>query len=65
MLSLPEELLLLALNEEKGTLSWVASSKLPYVLAGSLMMELILRKRLAFDGRRFREIDQGLLTYSS
>ncbi|MHB1405166.1 MAG: GOLPH3/VPS74 family protein [Desulfitobacteriaceae bacterium] len=58
VLSLPEELLLLALNEEKGTFSWVASSKLPYVLAGSLLMELILRKRLAVEPKRLEVLDR-------
>ncbi len=59
MLSLPEELLLLALNEEKGTFSWSVSSKLPYVLAGALLMELILRKRLVVEPKRLEVLDRA------
>ncbi len=39
-LNLAEELLLLALNEEKGTVVFAASTALPYGLAGALLIEL-------------------------
>ncbi len=41
-----QELLLLALHDEKGSVRWVATSRLPYCLAGALLMELSLMKRL-------------------
>jgi len=47
--SLAEELLLLALHEEKGTVLWVAHNRLSYCLAGALLMELILKNRLRLE----------------
>ena len=46
MLNLPEELMLLALNDEKGTVVTSASLALPYGLAGAILMELTLAERL-------------------
>jgi Golgi phosphoprotein 3 len=40
-LSLAEELLLLALNDEKGTILMAGATGLPYGLAGALLVELI------------------------
>jgi hypothetical protein len=44
--------LLLALNDEKGTVGWQASTPLPYALAGALLAELALRGRIELDGKR-------------
>lgn len=60
VLSLPEEILLLALNDEKGTFNWTVSYKLPYLLAGALIMELMLRKRLALEPKRLEVLDRTL-----
>lgn len=52
MLNLAEELLLLALNDEKGTVVTSASLALPYGLAGAILMELTLDGHLdERDGR--------------
>jgi len=48
-LTLPEELLLLALNERKGTTSLSAAPGLPYGLVGGCLMELALLGRVRLD----------------
>src|SRR5512137_980753 len=50
-LNLAEELLLLALNEEKGTIVAAASLALPYGLAGALLIELVLAGLARIDGK--------------
>jgi Golgi phosphoprotein 3 len=50
-LNLAEELLLLALNDEKGTVLMAASMGLPYGLAGGLVIELIERGLLRIEGK--------------
>jgi Golgi phosphoprotein 3 len=50
-LSLAEELLLLALNDEKGTVLMTGSIGLPYGLAGALLVELIDAGLLRIDGK--------------
>ena len=50
-LSLAEELLLLALNEEKGTVLTAASMALPYGLAGALLVELIEAGLVRIEGK--------------
>lgn len=47
MLTIAEELLLLALDNKKGTVSISASDSLKYGLAGGLLVELTLNNRLA------------------
>ena len=42
MLTLTEELLLLALHEKKKTVELPGSSALPYALAGAMLVELVL-----------------------
>ena len=49
MVSLPEQLLLLALND-KGSVVSSAGIALPYGLAGAVLMELTLRGHLGDDG---------------
>ncbi|WP_434510566.1 GOLPH3/VPS74 family protein [Desulfitobacterium sp. AusDCA] len=46
MLNLLEELLLLCIHEEKGTISFNASTKIDVCLAGALLMELELLHRV-------------------
>ena len=50
-LSLAEELLLLALNDEKGTVVMPASLALPYGLAGALLIELVEGGLARVDGK--------------
>jgi Golgi phosphoprotein 3 len=49
-LTLAEELLLLMLEDAKGTVPPAATQALPYGLAGATLMELTLMGRLASDG---------------
>lgn len=56
-LSLAEELLLLALKDEKGTVVLAASAALPYGLAGAVLMDLILQKKIRLDGKRVAAAD--------
>jgi hypothetical protein len=51
-LNLAEELLLLAMNEEKGTVLLRASTALPYGLAGALLIELIETGLLRLEGKK-------------
>jgi Golgi phosphoprotein 3 len=50
-LSLAEELLLLALNEEKGTVLMTASVGLPYGLAGALLIDLSEAGLVRLEGK--------------
>ncbi len=50
-LSLGEQLLLLALDDEKGTVASLASMPLGYGLAGAAILYLTLMDRLAMDGK--------------
>jgi hypothetical protein len=50
-LSLAEELLLLALNDEKGTVLMAGATGLPYGLAGALLGELIDAGLLRIEGK--------------
>lgn len=43
---LAEDLLLLALDDDKGTVSWQRSTTLPYGLGGALLIDLALQKRI-------------------
>lgn len=60
MLNLAEELLLLALEDEKGVVHSAASSSLDYGLAGAVLMELVLADRLRVEGERVL-LDDGSL----
>jgi Golgi phosphoprotein 3 len=51
MLSLPEELLLLALHDEKGTVLFNASTALPYGLSGTILLELLFQNRIVLKGK--------------
>lgn len=52
MLSLAEELLLLALHDEKGKIVSAASMSLLYGLAGALLLELSLRDRITIENKK-------------
>jgi len=58
-LSLAEELLLLALNDEKGTVVMPASLALPYGLAGALLIELVEAGLARIDGKALTPAPAG------
>jgi Golgi phosphoprotein 3 len=49
MLTLPEELLLLALRDKKGTVISSASTALPYCLAGAVLLELTIMDKIVLE----------------
>jgi Golgi phosphoprotein 3 len=52
MLTLTQELLLLALREKKKTVELPGSSALPYALAGAMLVELVLAGKIQLEGNR-------------
>jgi Golgi phosphoprotein 3 len=56
MLTLSEKLLLIGLHDDKGSVVFSASTALPYGLAGALLLELFLAKRLDFSGKNVRVV---------
>lgn len=52
MLNLSEKLLLLGLHDEKGSVVFSASTALPYGLAGALLLDLYLLKRIDFTDKQ-------------
>jgi hypothetical protein len=58
-LNLAEELLLLALNDEKGTVLMSGSMGLPYGLAGALLVELIEAGLVRIEGRELIATARG------
>ncbi|MFH1737603.1 MAG: GPP34 family phosphoprotein [bacterium] len=61
MLTLPEELLLLALDDEKGKTVGSAAGALPFGLAGALIFELHLSEQIALRGKNVTVTDNGPL----
>lgn len=59
MLSLTEELMLLALNDEKGTVVFASSQNLPYGLASTLLLDLINSGCLEIKDDKMKIIDKG------
>lgn len=57
-LSLGEELLLLAMDDERGTVHGAAAAALPFGLAGALLLDLTLRGRLAAEGNDLTVADR-------
>ncbi len=53
MLTLPEELLLLALRDKKGTVVSSASLALTYGLAGAILLELTILDKIVLEGDKF------------
>ncbi len=60
MLTLAEDLLLLCLNDEKGSVVSSGSMALPYGLAGAIIMDLSLMKRIEMDGKNVVLSDASL-----
>ena len=58
-LNLAEEFLLLALNEEKGTVVFAASMALPYGLAGALLIELAEAGLVRIEGKKLVPAPRG------
>lgn len=66
MLTLPEELVLLILDDEDGTMLPVPQRTLDYALAGAVLMDLALRLRIDSDPERIwlcesKETDEPVL----
>jgi hypothetical protein len=57
MLTIAEQLLLLALHDEKGSVVFSASTALPYGLAGATLVELFLAQRIAVIGKKVQVLD--------
>ncbi len=57
-LNLPEKLLLLGLNDEKGSVVFSSSTALPYGLAGAVLLELLFQKRLHLLDDKLSVIDR-------
>src|SRR5690625_3422369 len=53
-----EDLLLLSLNDEKGSIFSSASMALPYGLAGSLLVELTMMNRLTMQNKKIMVNDE-------
>lgn len=58
-LNLAEELLLLAMNDKKGTVLMAASMGLPYGLAGALLIELVEAGFLRIEGKELIATARG------
>ncbi len=58
-LNLAEELLLVALNDKKGTVLMAASMGLPYGLAGALLIELVEAGLLSIEGKELVAAARG------
>lgn len=57
MLTLSEKLLLLGLHDKKGSVVFSASTALPYGLAGALLIELYLSRRIDFIDKNIKVIN--------
>ena len=57
MLTLSEQLLLLALNDEKGSVVFAASTALPYGLAGACLLDLLLLNKITFQDKKVELLD--------
>lgn len=57
MLTIAEELLLLALHDRKGSVTMRASSSLKFGLAGAFISELALNERVAAEGKKLTVIN--------
>jgi len=59
MLSLHEELLLIALKDEKGTILFTSATVLPYALLGAVLEELFLAKKIHYENSKIIVIDKS------
>lgn len=53
-LSLPEEIMLLALHDDKGTTG--SQSMYPYAIGGAVLAELLMRKRILLDSSKKKAV---------
>lgn len=58
MLTLAEQLLLLSLHDEKGSVLASASRALPYGLAGATILDLYFQERITFKDTHVHVVDQ-------
>ena len=59
MLTLPEQLMLLALRDDKGSVIFSASTALPYGLAGAVLLELFFRGKITHENKKIRIVDKN------
>jgi len=59
MLPLPEQLLLLALHDEKGSVLFSASTALRYGLAGAVLLDLLFQDKVALVDDKIRMLDRS------
>ena len=59
MITLPEQLLLLALHDEKGTILSTAATSIRYGLSGAVLMELALRKKVEIHNKKIVLVDDS------
>ena len=59
MLSLPEQLLLLALHDQKGSVLFSASTALPYGLACAVFLNLLFQHKVALVDDKIRMLDRS------
>ena len=59
MITLSEQLLLLALNDDKGSVVMSASTALPYGLAGALVLELFLSNKIEYKQDNIIVVDSS------
>jgi len=57
---LAQDLMLLALNSETGSVRSAASEALPYGLIGAMVLDLVLQGKVAIDNKRLVVIDSQL-----
>lgn len=57
MVTIAEQLLLLGLHDEKGSVVLSASTALPYGLAGATILDLYFQDRINFEGEHIQLVD--------
>jgi len=57
MLSLTEQLMLLALHDEKGSVIFSSSTALPYGLAGAMLLDLYFKKKIILQDNKVQVVD--------
>ena len=57
MFTIAEQLLLLGLHDEKGSVVLSASTALPYGLAGATILDLYFQKRIKFEDKNIHVVD--------
>jgi hypothetical protein len=57
MITIAEQLLLLGLHDEKGSVLFSASTALPYGLAGATILDLYFQDRIKFEDKNIQVVD--------